>query len=271
MGVPDAGRISRATCSSSVACSTASRTIGRPVFSDVGLRAGPRHARSGRSHPKASSIPAPAGRWHRPWDPQLQAEWIDAVYKLALSKPYVEIIAWGNLADINPNAPRRRAARRHAQAQARLREAPGAARDASAEEAVTPRAARIAPLDCAAAWRDRRARWRCWSFTSPSGCFAIRSTYPIRSRATLPGPSSSPIASIRTPPTWQTMAALPMIGEKRARLIVEYREQFQALHPGQRAFNSAQDLLRIRGIGPAMMSQLQPYLLFPGPSATTRP
>jgi hypothetical protein len=49
--------------------------------------------------------PAQAGRWHRPWDPQLQAEWTAAVCRLALSKPYVESIAWGNLADINNTIP----------------------------------------------------------------------------------------------------------------------------------------------------------------------
>lgn len=30
---------------------------------------------------------------------------MDAVYRLALSKPYVESIAWGNLADIHPTLP----------------------------------------------------------------------------------------------------------------------------------------------------------------------
>jgi hypothetical protein len=49
--------------------------------------------------------PGQAGRWRRPWDPQLQAEWMEAVYRLALSKPFVESIAWGNLADINQTLP----------------------------------------------------------------------------------------------------------------------------------------------------------------------
>ena len=30
---------------------------------------------------------------------------MSAVYKMALSKPYVESIAWGNLADISPTVP----------------------------------------------------------------------------------------------------------------------------------------------------------------------
>jgi hypothetical protein len=32
-------------------------------------------------------------------------EWLDAAYRIALSKPFVECIAWGNLADINPSLP----------------------------------------------------------------------------------------------------------------------------------------------------------------------
>jgi hypothetical protein len=49
--------------------------------------------------------PSQAGRWHKPWDKNLQAQWTEAVYKLALSKPYVESIAWGNLSDDNPTIP----------------------------------------------------------------------------------------------------------------------------------------------------------------------
>jgi hypothetical protein len=79
-------------------------TLGRPVFiTAVGV--------PGRATPDSSDRseghldPAAAGRWHRPWDPKLQADWMDAVYRLALSKPYVESIAWANLADLNQSMP----------------------------------------------------------------------------------------------------------------------------------------------------------------------
>ena len=49
--------------------------------------------------------PTLAGRWRRPWDPQLQADWLEAVYHVCLSKPFVESVAWGNLADINQTVP----------------------------------------------------------------------------------------------------------------------------------------------------------------------
>ncbi|WP_428936874.1 ComEA family DNA-binding protein [Fontivita pretiosa] len=67
---------------------------------------------------------------------------------------------------------------------------------------------------------------------------------------------------------WQTLAALPVIGEKRARQIVAFREQYLAANPGRRAFQQPQDLLRIKGIGPAMLTQIEPYLIF---GATTQP
>jgi hypothetical protein len=40
-----------------------------------------------------------AGRWHTPWSPRLQAEWLQAFYRIGLSKPFVESICWRDLAD----------------------------------------------------------------------------------------------------------------------------------------------------------------------------
>ena len=62
---------------------------------------------------------------------------------------------------------------------------------------------------------------------------------------------------------WQTLAALPTIGEKRAKEIVAYRDEFAARHPGRQAFERVEDLQRVKGIGPAMTSSLRPYLTFP--------
>lgn len=67
---------------------------------------------------------------------------------------------------------------------------------------------------------------------------------------------------------WHTLAALPGLGEKRAKTIIEYREAFTKEHPDHLAFNEPQDLLLVRGIGPAMLATMRPYLLFP---PTTRP
>jgi hypothetical protein len=79
-------------------------TLGRPVFLiGVGVPSRPNADPSDTSDGRLN--PSLAGRWRRPWDPQLQAEWLDAVYQLALSKPFVESIAWSNLADIHPTLP----------------------------------------------------------------------------------------------------------------------------------------------------------------------
>ena len=42
---------------------------------------------------------AQAGQWHNPWNPRLQAEWLQAFLRVALSKPFVESICWRDLAD----------------------------------------------------------------------------------------------------------------------------------------------------------------------------
>jgi hypothetical protein len=66
-----------------------------------------------------------------------------------------------------------------------------------------------------------------------------------------------------------TLAALPLIGEKRARQIVEYREKRRAQSPGRAVFRSEDDLLLIRGFGKASLDTLRPYLIFP--ATTTQP
>ncbi len=40
-----------------------------------------------------------AGRWHNRWSPRLQAEWLQAVYRLAVSRGAVESLCWRDLAD----------------------------------------------------------------------------------------------------------------------------------------------------------------------------
>ena len=64
---------------------------------------------------------------------------------------------------------------------------------------------------------------------------------------------------------WQTLAALPGIGERRARDIVDHRERkrTQARDPALVVFDAEGDLLYVRGIGVATLEGLKPYLLFP--------
>jgi len=39
------------------------------------------------------------GQWHQPWSPRLQAEWLQAFCRVAMSKPFVKSVCWRDLAD----------------------------------------------------------------------------------------------------------------------------------------------------------------------------
>lgn len=70
---------------------------------------------------------------------------------------------------------------------------------------------------------------------------------------------------------WQTLAALPTLGEKRARAITDYRDERLRARPGETVYKAPRDLMAVRGIGAAMVVTLRPYLIFPTDKpATTR-
>ena len=48
---------------------------------------------------KGKFDPDVAGVWHRHWDPTRQSQWLERFYKIALSKPYVEAVNYGSLAE----------------------------------------------------------------------------------------------------------------------------------------------------------------------------
>jgi hypothetical protein len=103
MGVPSPGMFTRDLFQLSSLLDRFA-TLGRPVFLTAMCVPGrsfpdPTDASEGRLDPSA------AGKWHRPWDEQLQSDWMDAVSKLALSKPYVESLAWSALADVGHTLP----------------------------------------------------------------------------------------------------------------------------------------------------------------------
>ena len=99
MGVPQQGNFTRDLFQLSSMLDKFS-TLGRPVFlTAVGV--------PGRASPDIGNTvdPSQGGRWRKPWDQQLQADWMEAVYQMAFSKPFVESIAWANLADLQPTLP----------------------------------------------------------------------------------------------------------------------------------------------------------------------
>lgn len=103
MGVPTPGRFTRDLFQLSCLLDKFS-TLGRPLFITA-LGVPGRYSADPDDLSQGQNDPSKAGRWRRPWDPQLQADWMDAVYHLALSKPYIESLAWGDLADVHPNLP----------------------------------------------------------------------------------------------------------------------------------------------------------------------
>ncbi len=40
-----------------------------------------------------------SGYWRKPWSPLVQSHWLEAFYHIALSKPYIDSVAWLDLAD----------------------------------------------------------------------------------------------------------------------------------------------------------------------------
>ena len=63
--------------------------------------------------------------------------------------------------------------------------------------------------------------------------------------------------------TWQELAAIPSLGEKRAKDIVAFRERALQTDPSRTVFRSPADLTQIKGIGISTAQNIQPYLVFP--------
>ena len=100
----------------------------------------------------------------------------------------------------------------------------------------------------------------------------------VRDRSTVPDPPpfrgarSTELRDRIDPNTADiaTLAALPGLGEKRAAEFVQFRQELLRQSPGRPPFAKPEDLLKIKGIGYAMMMQLAPYMVFPSPAATTK-
>ena len=63
---------------------------------------------------------------------------------------------------------------------------------------------------------------------------------------------------------WASLARLPGIGPGRARAIVAYRDK-AGVHREGAVFTRAEDLMRVKGIGPATIEQIKDYLNFDMP------
>lgn len=60
---------------------------------------------------------------------------------------------------------------------------------------------------------------------------------------------------------WE-LSSLPSVGPTRAKAIVDYRNQWMKDHAGQEPFGVPADLQQVKGLGPGIIQQIQPYLEF---------
>jgi competence protein ComEA len=101
---------------------------------------------------------------------------------------------------------------------------------------------------------------------SAAGVFLVRA---MLNRSRLPDPLEQPgplaekLADRIDPNTasWPALAALPSLGEHTAREIVRYREAFTRENPGRIAFERLEDLDKVKGIGPATLESIAPYIV----------
>jgi len=66
------------------------------------------------------------------------------------------------------------------------------------------------------------------------------------------------------------LATLPSLGEKRAKEIVDFRDAYAKNHPGQVAYKSSRDLLKLKGVGVSIVANIEPFLIFPGENPSSR-
>ena len=59
------------------------------------------------------------------------------------------------------------------------------------------------------------------------------------------------------------LATIPGLGTKRARTLVEWRTAAQRRDGQAVVFRRPEDLYKVRGIGPSLVDQMRPYLIFP--------
>jgi endo-1,4-beta-xylanase len=71
--------------------------FGRPVYiTEIGATSGPT-----RQEILLESMPmqGPLFQWRRPWDEELQADWLEIMYTIFYSKPYIQAVNWYDFAD----------------------------------------------------------------------------------------------------------------------------------------------------------------------------
>ena len=102
-GVPNGGRFTRDVFEVSWALDRFA-TLGRPVVLTT-FGAPSTHGRDLGDSSRGVNDPNAGGRFGREWSPVVQAEWAKAMGTIALSKPFVESMAWSDLTDAGASLP----------------------------------------------------------------------------------------------------------------------------------------------------------------------
>ena len=70
---------------------------GRPVqITEIGATSGPTAESIASGELPLPELPY---SWHRHWDEELQAEWLEQIYTVLYSKPWIEAINWYDFVD----------------------------------------------------------------------------------------------------------------------------------------------------------------------------
>lgn len=62
--------------------------------------------------------------------------------------------------------------------------------------------------------------------------------------------------------SWASLARLPGFGRQKARNLIKYRQQYKAANNQKNPFNSAEDLQKVKGIGPKTVDKIRKYITF---------
>ncbi len=75
--------------------------FGKPIYiTEFGTSSGPTKELIATGEMK---LPDEPYEWHRPWDEELQAEWLEQVYTLYYSRPTIKAINWYDFSDFRPH------------------------------------------------------------------------------------------------------------------------------------------------------------------------
>jgi hypothetical protein len=96
MGQPDEGRRMRDLMQVSALLDRFS-SLGKPLH--VSAAAVPSEPQEAAASGRGDNGSARGGYWRRPWSGEVQAEFLDRFYKMCLSKPFVDSVAWLDVTD----------------------------------------------------------------------------------------------------------------------------------------------------------------------------